>query len=270
VDRWDIAKERVGAGDEETYMWPNYYIMRIPGYENVEFVNSIPYTPKDKNNMISLLVARNDGDEYGKLVMFQLPKGEIVMGPSQIDAQIAQHTLISQDFALWENSGSTYSRGNMFVIPIENSFMYVEPIYLRASIGSLPEVKRVIVYYDGRIAYKETLREALNEMWPGAGDATLLGDAPPEIDAPAKPATPTPTPGPTSPVTPTPPAPGPVTPAPTSPDLSGMSEAELVQMASDAYSSGQDALKRGDWAAYGEAQKTLENCINQLIEKFGQ
>ena len=215
-DRWDIAKERVGAGDEETVMVPNYYIMKLSGEDSVEFVNSLPYTPKDRNNMIALFVARNDAPNYGELVLFQLPKGEIIMGPSQIDAQIAQHTLISQDFALWENSGSTYSRGNMFVIPIETSFMYVEPIYLRASIGSLPEVKRVVVYYNGRIAYKETLREALNEMWPGAGDATLSGDAAPGIETPVT--TPgTTTPGTTTPGTPTTPSTPVVTPPSTVP-----------------------------------------------------
>ena len=276
-DRWDIAKERVGAGDEETAMQPNYYIMKLPREDSVEFVNSIPYTPKDRNNMIALLVARNDAPNYGKLTLFQLPKGEIIMGPSQIDAQIAQDTVISQDFALWENSGSTYSRGNMFVIPIENSFMYVEPIYLRASIGSLPEVKRVVVYFNGRIAYQETLREALDEMFgKGVGDATLSdeeidlngiessGEKPSPGTTTTSPGTTTPSPGTTTP------SPGETPPSSGSLDLGSMTEEELVQTASDAYSRGQNALKRGDWAAYGEAQQLLEECLAQLIARFGQ
>jgi len=235
----------------------------------VEFVNSVPYTPKDRNNMIALLVARNDGAEYGKLVLFQLPKGQIVMGPSQIDAQIAQHTDISRDFALWENAGSTYSRGNMFVIPIENSFMYVEPIYLRATIGSLPEVKRIVIYFNERIAYEQTLREALDSMFgPGVGDAAIDGIGLPAV-VPDKP-TPPPPPDTTT---------GGTTPVETPPDdtisdsdiisLFDMTEEELIIAASEAYNRGQDALRRGDWAAYGEAQEELEAILTHLIVRFG-
>jgi len=268
-DRWDIAKERVGAGDEETVMQPNYYIMKLPGMDKVEFVNSIPYTPKDKNNMIALLVAKNDGDNYGKLTLLQLPKGQIIMGPSQIDAQIAQDTNISRDFALWENSGSTYSRGNMFVIPIENSFMYVEPIYLRASIGSLPEVKRVIIYYGDRIAYGQTLKESLDIMFgDGVGDATLSGadetiTAPENIETSSPAGTIGTTPDVTTPTDTT-------TPEISGSDLVSMTEEELVQAASDAYNKGQDALKNGDWTAYGEAQQTLQDCISQLITRYSE
>jgi len=282
-DRWDIAKERVGAGDEETYMWPNYYIMKIPGYESVEFVNSIPYTPKDRNNMIALLVARNDAPDYGKLVLFQLPKGQIVMGPSQIDAQIAQDTNISRDFALWENAGSTYSRGNMFVIPIENSFMYVEPIYLRATIGSLPEVKRVVIYFDGRIAYKETLRDALDEMFgSGIGDTSFRAKLDRMIDglepAPEAPditdTTPTPAPAPAPTPTPDPDdtasEPGDTGTGDGASSFDQMSEEQLVQAAADAYERGQAAMRAGDWTAYGEAQNELEAILNYLIVRFGQ
>jgi len=266
-DRWDIAKERVGAGDEETYMWPNYYIMKIPGSDKVEFVNSIPYTPKDRNNMIALLVARNDAPYYGKLVLYQLPKGQIVMGPSQIDAQIAQNTDISRDFALWENAGSTYSRGNMFVIPIENSFMYVEPIYLRATIGSLPEVKRIVIYYNERIAYEETLEKALDSMFGrGVGAAAIYGDMSglePEKPEPAPTPTPTPTPTPA-------PEPEPTPPVDDGTEFADMTEQQLIQAASDAYDRGQAALRRGDWVEYGDAQAELEAILSHLILRFGQ
>jgi uncharacterized membrane protein (UPF0182 family) len=272
-DRWDIAKERVGAGDEETVMLPNYYIFKMPGgYENVEFVNTIPYTPKDKNNMIALLAARNDGEEYGKLVLFQLPKGQIIMGPSQIDAQIAQHTDISRDFALWENAGSTYSRGNMFVIPIENSFMYVEPIYLRATIGSLPEVKRVIIYFNERIAYEQTLREALDSMFgPGVGEAAIYGTGPFfDTPEPPEPTTPPET-GVTAPEPDEPPDGTVVTPPETGgTGFAAMTEQELILAAAEAYERGQNALKAGDWTAYGEAQEELNDILNELILRFGQ
>ena len=261
-DRWDIAKEKVGASDEETAMTPNYYMIKMPGEQNVEFVNSIPYTPKDKNNMIALLVARNDGANYGKLVLFQLPKGNIIMGPSQIDAQIAQNTQISQDFALWENSGSTYSRGNMFVIPIENSFMYVEPIYLRASSGSMPEVKRVIIYYNEKIAYEATLAEALDTMFGrGVGDGSA-SQAAPEVDQTGGGGTATETPGTT--VTPGGTDNGTAGSVAPPEDLTGLSQDQLISDAQAAFDRGQQALQNGDWAGYGQAQSDLQAILQKL------
>jgi uncharacterized membrane protein (UPF0182 family) len=253
-DRWDIANEKVGANDKEVPMTPNYYIMKLPGEDDVEFINSIPYTPKDKNNMTGLLVARNDGEHYGELILYQLPKGRIVMGPSQIDAQIAQDTIISQDFALWQNSGSEYRRGNMFVVPIENSIMYVEPIYLQASNSSMPEVKRVIVYYDDRIAYEATLAEALDTMFgSGVGDgaATLPGgeDAD-QSDGTAEGSSGAGAGGGSG-----------------AGDTETMSSAELIAAASAAYDKAQAALKSGDWAAYGAAQKELGEYLAKLAGK---
>ncbi|MDR1272546.1 MAG: UPF0182 family protein [Clostridiales Family XIII bacterium] len=248
-DRWDIAKEKLGASDTEVEMMPNYYIMKLPGEDSVEFINSIPYTPKDKNNMTGLLVARNDGENYGELILYQLPKGQIVMGPSQIDAQIAQDTEISQDFALWENSGSTYSRGNMFVIPIEESIMYIEPIYLKAANSSLPEVKRVIIYYDDRIAYGLTLAAALDEMFgKGTGEATasLPTDENVEDTAP-------------------PPEEG--SGGGSSPQLS---QSELISAANDELSAAENAQKNGDWAAYGEHLESLKGYLNQLATADGE
>ncbi|MDR0853223.1 MAG: UPF0182 family protein [Clostridiales Family XIII bacterium] len=248
-DRWDIANEKLGASDKEVPMTPNYYIMKLPGEDSVEFVNSIPYTPKDKNNMTSLLVARNDGENYGKLVLYQFPKGKIVMGPSQVDAQIAQDATISKDFSLWENSGSTYSRGNMFVIPIENSIMYVEPIYLKASNSSMPEVKRVIIYYNDKIAYETTLAEALDAMFgQGVGDntATLPGsenvdDGEDSVD-------------------------GDEVDAGDGADGGdvGMSQKELIAAANEAYSNAVELQKSGDWAGYGKELANLQRYLEML------
>jgi uncharacterized membrane protein (UPF0182 family) len=237
-------------------MVPNYYIMRLPGENQVEFVNSIPYTPNGKDNMTALLVARNDGAHYGELVLFQLPKGRIVMGPNQIDAQIAQDTDISKDFSLWENSGSTYSRGNMFVVPIEDSIMYVETIYLKASSSSMPEVKRIILYYNDRIAYEQTLAEALDSMFgKGAGAAaTKVGgedvdQETPDDDTSAS-------------------AGGSGSSGGSGgsggTDTSALSDAELIVAAQAAYEDGQQALKDGDWAAYGKAQEELGRILAQL------
>jgi uncharacterized membrane protein (UPF0182 family) len=276
-DRWDIAREKVGASEEESAMTPNYYMIKMPGEENIEFVNSIPYTPKDRPNMIALLVARNDGANYGELVLYRLPKGRTIMGPSQIDAQISQNTQISQDFALWENSGSTYSRGNMFVIPIKDSIMYVEPIYLKSTASAIPEVKRVIVYYNEKIAYEETLAEALNTMFgPGVGDQAASpisgsgitgGTGGKPIPPPDTGTTPPPDTGTTKPPdtgTTQPPDTGTTTPPGT--DLDNMTTEQLIIAAQEAFDRGEKALRNGDWAAYGEAQDELNAILKKLAE----
>jgi uncharacterized membrane protein (UPF0182 family) len=249
-DRWDIANEKVGASEKEVPMEPQYYIMKLPGEEDVEFINSIPYTPMNKVNMMGLLIARNDGAHYGEMMLLQLPKGKIIMGPSQIDAQIAQDTEISKDFSLWENSGSTYRRGNMFVIPIEDSIMYVEPIYLQASDNSLPEVKRIVLYYDDKIAYEETLAEALDSMFgDGTGDPLLEGELTgDEGDSDSQPGD-------------------------TDPDSSGKgnegddqqkSTDELIDLVVQSYNNAIAAQKSGDWKKYGEELDKMEKYLQQL------
>ncbi|MDR1068710.1 MAG: UPF0182 family protein [Clostridiales Family XIII bacterium] len=246
-DRWDIANEKVGAAEKEVPMKPNYYIMKLPGEKDVEFINSIPFTPMNKVNMTALLVARNDGEHYGELIAYQLPKSKLVMGPSQIDAQIAQDTTISRDFSFWDNSGSTYLRGNMFVIPIENSVMYVEPIYLKASEGSLPEVKRIVLYYGDRIAYETTLAEALDTMFgKGTGDKLVKdqtkGD---EGDADAEPGDTTPGIGDTG-------------------DDQQMTTDQLIANAVEAYNAAVDAQKAGDWTKYGAELEKLKGYLEQM------
>lgn len=173
-DLWDIARESYGQTEVE--MTPNYFIMKLPGEENVEFVSSIPYTPSGKNNMTGILTARSDGENYGEIILYRLPKDRIIYGPAQIEAQINQDAEISKEFSLWNNSGSTYSRGNLYVLPVEGSLLYAEPIYLEASSGSLPEVKRVIMYYGDKVAYEPTLAECLDQLF-GKGAGTPLTTA---------------------------------------------------------------------------------------------
>ena len=163
-------------GTEPQQMQPNITIMKLPGEEKEEFINSIPYTPYGKKNMTGLLVARNDGEHYGELILYRLPKSKIVYGPMQIEGFIDQQTEISKEFSLWNSAGSSYNRGNMFVIPIEDSLVYVEPIYLEATNSSLPEVKRVIIYYNDRIAYEPSLAEALDAMFGAGSGSPLNGD----------------------------------------------------------------------------------------------
>lgn len=229
-DRWAIANEIYGTS--KMSMTPNYYIMKLPGEEKAEFVNTLPYTPRDKQNMMGLLVARNDGEHYGELVLYQLPKNRIIYGPEQIEAQIDQNTEISKEFSLWNSSGSTYTRGNMFVIPIEDSLIYVEPVYLEATNSSIPEVKRVIVAYDDKIAYEETLEEALVSLF-GSTDGG-------ESTEPVKPITPA--------------------------GEDGYTQAQLIELANEAFANAVSAQQNGNWAAYGTYLDQLKNYLNLLAE----
>jgi uncharacterized protein len=149
----------------ELVMQPYYTIMRLPGAEQAEFVLILPFTPARKDNMISWMAARSNGREYGKLLLYEFPKQKLIFGPRQIEARIDQEPQISQQFTLWNQSGSKVIRGDLLVIPIEQSLLYVEPIYLRAERGELPELKRVIVAYDKDIFMTETLEAGLNQIF---------------------------------------------------------------------------------------------------------
>lgn len=175
-DLWAIAKETYGQ--TEMQLTPINFIMKLPGENDAEFISSIPYTPNGKSNMTGLLIARSDGTNYGQLVLYRLPKDRIIYGPMQIEAQINQDAEISKEFSLWNNSGASYSRGNLFVFPVEESLLYAEPIYMESSSSSLPEVKRVIMYYGDKVAYEATLAECLDSLFgAGTGDP-LMTDNP--------------------------------------------------------------------------------------------
>jgi uncharacterized membrane protein (UPF0182 family) len=125
----------------------------------------IPMVPSRRDNMIAWLAARCDAPDYGKLIVYEFPKEKLVYGPFQIEARIHQNTEISQQISLWNQMGSRVIRGNLLVIPIENSILYVSPLYLRAVHGHLPELKRVIAAYGEHVVMKETLAEALSALF---------------------------------------------------------------------------------------------------------
>ena len=235
-DLWQISSEIYGT--EEQTMTPNYYIMKLPGEDSAEFVNSIPFTPKDKKNLMGLFVARNDGENYGELILYQMPKSKTVYGPMQIEAQIDQNTEISKEFSLWNSSGSSYSRGNMFVVPIEDSLLYIEPVYLEATNSSIPEVKRVIVAYGDQIAYESTLAEALNSLF-GEGSAQ---ESPGSEEASGN------------------------TDSSAGESDSSLSQTEIITKAQEAFDNAQEAQKDGDWAKYGEYLNELDKYLNMLGE----
>ncbi|NJO21482.1 MAG: COG1615 family transporter, partial [Spirulinaceae cyanobacterium RM2_2_10] len=144
---------------DEQVMEPYYVIVRLPDAESEEFVLTLPFTPVNKNNMVAWLAARSDGDRYGKKLLYEFPKQQLVYGPQQIEARIDQNPQISQQLTLWSQEGSQVIRGDLFVIPIEQSLLYVEPIYLRAEQSELPELKRVILAYGDQIVMETTLEQ---------------------------------------------------------------------------------------------------------------
>jgi uncharacterized membrane protein (UPF0182 family) len=168
-DLWEIPEE-IYRGTAQR-MEPYYIIMRLPDEEKEEFLLMLPFTPANKKNTIAWLAARSDGDNYGTLLAYNLPKEKLIYGPMQVENRIEQDTDITEQFALWGRGGSTVIRGNLLMIPIEDSFLYVEPVFLQGAAGGIPELKRVIVASGDRIAMEQTLDEALAAVF---GEAEIM------------------------------------------------------------------------------------------------
>ena len=231
-DLWDIAHQIYGT--EEKEMDPSYFIFELPDEKKAEFINMIPFTPKSKQNMTAIMMARNDGNRYGQLLVYKFPKNKTVYGPMQIEAQIDQNTEISKEFSLWNSSGSKYRRGDLFVIPINNSIMYVEPVYLEASNQAIPEMKRVIVAYGDKISYESTLEDALADLF---GEDENGGQSQSASASSGK-------------------------------NNSGKSNTkELIQKANEAYENAVNAQKSGNWKKYGDYLDELEKYLNQLEDR---
>lgn len=162
-DLWQFPRQP--ANDPTATMAPYYTIMRLPGETQAEFFLMLPMVPSQRENMIAWLAARCDWPDYGKLIVYEFPKDKLVYGPFQIEALINQNTDISQQLSLWNQLGSRVIRGHLIVIPIDSTILYVSPLYLRAETGQLPELKRVIAAYGGRVVMEETLAEALAALF---------------------------------------------------------------------------------------------------------
>jgi uncharacterized protein len=162
-DQWQIPQEIYGS--EPQQVQPYYLIMKLPTAVSEEFILLLPFTPTQRSNLIGWLAARSDGENYGKLLLYQFPKQELVFGPEQIEARINQDPVISQQISLWNRRGSRAIQGNLLVIPIQRSLLYVEPLYLEAEQNSLPTLVRVIVAYENRIVMAETLEQALQAIF---------------------------------------------------------------------------------------------------------
>ncbi len=162
-DHWQVPTEIYGNTPQPVE--PYYLIMKLPTAEKEEFILLLPFTPTQRTNLIAWLAARSDGEEYGKLLLYQFPKQQLVYGTEQIEARINQEPVISQQISLWNRQGSRVIQGNLLVIPIERSLLYVEPLYLEAEQNSLPTLVRVIVAYENRIVMAETLEQALQAIF---------------------------------------------------------------------------------------------------------
>ena len=234
-DEWDLP-DQIGDGGDGEQMEPYYVIMKLPNAEGEEFLQILPFTPKDKGNMVAWMAARCDGDRYGELVLYEFPKQGVVYGPQQIEGRIDQNTDISQQLTLWGQQGSSVIRGNLLVIPIDRSLLYFEPVYLQADQGALPELKRVIVAFQDTIVMRRTLPEALETVFGTLPEGSQVA-ASASADS-------------------------------TSPELVQGSAAsvpvDLVQSAIEAYEQGQQSLQSGDWAAYGQAQDRLGELLDRL------
>ncbi len=158
-DQWQIPQEIYG--NKPKTVEPYFLITKLPTAQSEEFILLLPFTPTQRTNLIAWLAARSDGEEYGKLLLYQFPKQVLIYGPEQIEALINQDPAISQQISLWNRQGSRALQGNLLVIPIERSLLYVEPLYLEAEQNSLPTLVRVIVVYENRIVMAKTLEQAL-------------------------------------------------------------------------------------------------------------
>lgn len=184
-DQWEIP-----VGDQGR-MEPYYTVMKLPGGNEDEFILMLPFTPRNKDNLAAWMVARNDGDQYGQMRVYRFPKDRLIYGPSQVTARIQQDDTISQSLTLWNQRGSRSVMGTLLVIPIDESPLYVQPLYLRAERGAIPELKRVIVVYRDEIVMEPTLEEGLARLFRGGtraerrrAEEASPTDADPEVGAP--------------------------------------------------------------------------------------
>jgi uncharacterized membrane protein (UPF0182 family) len=174
-DLWVLPQENY-AGTVAP-MKPYYILMKLPGSDQLEYLLMTPFTPQKRNNMISWLAARSDFPDYGKMLFYQLPKDKLIYGPMQIEAMIDQNTAIAAQLTLWDQKGSKVIRGNLIAVPIENSFMYVVPLYLTAEGTDFPQLKRVIVISGDKVAMEPTLDEAIQAVF-GTQQPQISAQAP--------------------------------------------------------------------------------------------
>jgi uncharacterized membrane protein (UPF0182 family) len=234
-DLWVLP--RLSQDGREREMEPYFTVMRLPGEAKEEFVLLSGFNPSGRDNMIALMVARMDPPHYGGITAYAFPKQKLVFGPRNIQARISQDPVISQQLSLWNQQGSRVITGTLLAIPIDQSLIYVQPLYLAAAEqGALPELRRVVVAYGNQIAMEPTLEAALARIF----GARVRGDEP--VGRPAE------------------------RPAAAAGSAPTAAIAAGVQRAWEAWQRGQEALRKGDWATYGQEQKRIEDALRALRE----
>ncbi|MDO8684535.1 MAG: UPF0182 family protein [Armatimonadota bacterium] len=248
-DLWETPEAQTSGSNleegENGLMEPYYVIMRLPGEKDEEFILLRPATRANRNNMVAWICAKCDKEDYGRLVLFEFQKGQLVYGPKQIEGKANQNPEISRQLTLWGQIGSKVTWGNLLVIPIEQSIMYVQPLYLEATAAgtSIPEFLRVIVAVGDQIAMEEDLNTAMAAV-TGAPAPGRPSAPRPQVQAP--------------PVRPS------ARPSPAAPPAVTEDTVSLEQKAAGQFRRAQEAQRRGDWAAYGEELKRLEQTLNEL------
>jgi len=236
-DLWAIPQENYSGNTQPVE--PYYVIARLPGETSEEFLLFEPLTPHNKDNLVAWFAARSDGEHYGELVSYRLPKRELIFGPLQLEARIDQDPGISAQFSLWDQGGSQVIRGNLLVLPLGNALLYVEPIYLQAESGRIPELKRVIVASGDQVIMAKTLAEGLAQLLgilTGQELTVPIPGAPPSTAAPVT----------SSPATQT--------------------ARQLAESASAHYDAAQQALQQNDWATYGAELDQMKSVLDQLLQ----
>jgi uncharacterized membrane protein (UPF0182 family) len=230
-DLWQFPRQPTDGGTAP--MAPYYMIMRLPGEPEAENILMLPMVPSQRENMIAWLAARCDPPHYGELIVYEFPKDKLVYGPFQIEARINQNPAISQQLSLWNQLGSRVIRGNLHVIPLENSILYVSPLYLRASTGQIPELKRVIAAYGDQVVMEETLAQALAALFTEPMRASQQARAP-------------------------------------SRGLMAPPEADQAQEALSHYQKAIERLKAGDWQGFGAELDKLGMLLGKSSESTGE
>jgi uncharacterized protein len=244
-------KEDMWAWPQELFnnqlqdMEPYYVLMQLPDRDQLDFIQILPFTPANRENMIAWLAVQNDPAVYGQKLVYEFGKDSLIYGPKQIEARIDQDPKISEQLTLWNQQGSNVIRGNLLVIPIGGSLIYVEPLYLQAVNGNIPELTRVILATADQVVMADNLGLAVAELF---GTNILAETGLSDLTAGLTSSTPiTPTGTPTV-------------------DLGNATVEQLITRANDAYNQAQVALRDGDWAAYGTQMEILQNALQQLVQ----
>jgi uncharacterized protein len=234
-DQWQIPE---AAESEGRVPFMRHIVMRLPEEKSAEYIYMVPFTPRGKDNLAAWMAARNDGAEYGKLRVYRLSRQSLAFGPRQVVNRINQNTEVSQQLTLWDQRGSQVIRGDLLVIPIEEALLYVQPIYLRAEGGRIPELKRVVIAYQNRVVMRETLDEGLAEMFGGVASresrVARAAGAAADTAVTAEPAT----------------------------RDSGLES--LLREAKQHYDAALQAQRDLDWARYGEEMRRLGDILNRI------